>query len=794
MLYFSDMARPERRRDWGRTAREVGRIAVRDAFLPINTIILAVVAALAIFGQSREAIFLGAIVVLNTALSFAQDVRAWLLLEHIQLLTTPQIMRLGDGESEEIIPLEAVAKGDRLRLMLGDQMPCDGRVEASTSLEVNEGLITGESDSSARADGDSIIAGSVVTAGSCIVVVETSFAESRMAKMARGLERYSANPSPIQRSIQEIIRVTIYILLAVSIFVAVRGYALHEAIAHIVEQIGALASVLVPQGLVVSTTLLFTYGAWHFYNRHVLLQEVNATEKFGRIRNLCMDKTGTLTENDLTVERMLVPPGGDEDAARTSAALYMRYSGDSSLSIKAIAAWLPAAPEIVPLDVLSFSSWRRYGGIALRGNEQHPQDRAVLVGGYDVFLPHIADGPVREWLTSTAEAASRDSKHILCVVEASASAVPSTIDGMSLSVVCIFELGNRLREGVRAAVDFFQDRGVTVRILSGDNPDTVQAIADAAGVRNSGALVTGAEMKNWSDADYAEKSREYTIFGRIEPEQKEKVIDALKRGGFTAMVGDGANDALSVKHADLGLAVFDGAPATRQTAAVVLMRNSFVELPAGVELAASMIENIEMFGAIFMSQTFLQFMLFLFVTLSGSDFPLSPLNVAFLNYFTVGFAGVLIASWAVNPTPRAKQPSEQSFLSRIVPFSLALSFVQAAAAMLLLGIRAYVPADELPSVLIIGITALSLVFFALAAERYISGISFLRRASVAAFGIFEAVLLTTAYEIPSVRDFFGLAVPDLRGVIIALLIAFACGYGQYLVAEIWFGKRREKTT
>lgn len=773
-----------------RTVREVTLIALRHILLPINAIIFAVVVLLIVFGETREGLFLGSIVLLNIILGFGQDVRAWLLLERLQLLTIPKARRLTSDGREEEIPLEELTKGDRIALKLGDQIPCDGVMLSSNSLEVNEGLITGESDSFAKGEGATVLAGSVVTSGMGTMRVDTSFAESRMAKMARGLKRYSANPSPIQESIETIIRYTVAVLVAVALFIIGRGIITHEATVHIVEQIGALASVLVPQGLVVSTTLLFTYGAGHFYNRHVLLQEVNATEKFGRVKNLCMDKTGTLTENELTVKRLEVPAGGSEAETKEFAALYVRHSGDSSQTIRALANFLPPAPERPIRDTLSFSSWRHYGGIVFAHEADGGADTAVFLGGPEVFSPHVKKDHERTWLAERTAEAAREGNRVLCIARVRASQVPHELSGNTLSVAGLFVLDNKLREGVQNAVNFFQDRGVTIRILSGDHPDTVRTIASRAGVKNTSAVITGAEMKGWSVEDYEKKAHDYALFTRIEPEQKEKLIEAFKKDGFTAMIGDGANDALSVKKADLGIALYDGAPATRQIAAVVLMRNSFIELPAGVRLADSMIENIEIFSAIFMNQTFNQFFFFILLALVGLAFPLAPLHITFINYFTVGFSGLLISFWAINPPERTTPASMRPFLARVLPFPLALSVVQTLAmiAIMIAGSR-IIPGVQVAPLLTIGIIVFSLAFLALASEFYSGGLIRARRLALAAFVAIEAVMLYAAFQIPIVLTFFTIPLPSLTGTEIALAIAIIASILQYAVAKSFFANR-----
>jgi cation-transporting ATPase E len=336
----------------------------------------------------------------------------------------------------------------------------------------------------------------------------------------------------------------------------------------------------------------------------VLLQDVNATEKLGRIKNLCLDKTGTLTENTLVVEEMHVPPHLSREEANYLTATYLSESGDTSQTVHAIQKYLEISRGGEVTDAMSFSSERRYGGVLLKAPQRNG---SILAGAPDTFLPHLSDEAEKEWLGLLLEEHAREGKRLMCVACASGQEIPRDLSDAKLTLVAIYILNNNLRPGIRETIHFFQKRGVTIRIISGDNPDTVKSIAGLAGVNDTEKIITGTELEHWTETDYKEKAGNFAIFARIKPEQKEKIIKALKLDGFTAMVGDGANDALAIKKADLGIAMFDGAPATRQVASVVLTNNSFAELPGGVKMADSIIKNIEIFASIFFNQTFVGF-------------------------------------------------------------------------------------------------------------------------------------------------------------------------------------------
>ncbi len=288
--------------------RELAHIISRNVFLFTNGIIFAVVALLFVFGATQAGVFLGIVSVLNIVFGLAQDINAWLSLERLQLMTAPRVLRIKSDGSEELVLTDEIQKGDEIKLEVGNQVPCDGLLESAYNLEVSEGLITGESNSIPRPKNAHLLAGSIITSGSGIIRVETVFRESRIAKMTKGVQRYAPKISPIQDAVALVVKYSGFVLLGVFVFVIGRGLIVHEASVRLVMNIGALASMLVPQGLIFTVTLFFAYGAVHFFRRNVLLQEVNATEKLGRIKNLSMDKTGTLTENALVVETMVVPP------------------------------------------------------------------------------------------------------------------------------------------------------------------------------------------------------------------------------------------------------------------------------------------------------------------------------------------------------------------------------------------------------------------------------------------------------------------------------------------------------
>ncbi|MDO8565624.1 MAG: HAD-IC family P-type ATPase [Candidatus Moranbacteria bacterium] len=766
--------------------QDLGYIIARNVFLFTNGVIALVVALLIVFGDIQAGIFLGLVLFINMTLGLGQDIRAWYALKKLQLLTAPRSLCVRSDGAEESVLTEEIEKGDRLKIKTGDEIPCDGTLMEGHSLELNEGLLTGEAASFSRKKGDHILAGSIITAGSGLLSVDTVFKNSRIARMTEGIKTYQVNESPIQRAVNQVIQYSGYILVLVMGFIVWRGVFTHTSQLTIIKNIGALASTIVPQGLAFAMTLLFAYGAAHLYRRNVLLQEVNATEKLGRIKNLCMDKTGTLTENKPTVEKMMIPRGMSDADARTAIALYIGGSGDSSQTLLALREYVGDVKTTGQvIDTTSFSSWHPYGALetVVMG-----ATHILILGAGESLLPHVADETERAWFANIEKQEAEQGKRIVCLARAQAEHLPKDLSQVKLSLLAVFVLSSRLRPGIREAIQFFQDRKVHIRIISGDHPETVRAVALGAGVKYCDQIVTGKEMQSWTAEDFFKRAGRYSIFARTLPEQKEKIIEALKKDGFTAMVGDGANDALAIKKADLGIAMFEGAPATRQLASVVLMNNSFTALPGGVELADSIIKNAEIFASLFFGVALTGFLLFIGVSALGYPFPLTPLNITLINYFTVGFPGILVSYWTIRPAEKVKTPSTGAFLNIISPFiiwSAVLQVVTILTVFILSPESMKVAASNL--FVIFASIIVGYVFFLFAPGIYRGTLLATQRRDLIILTVVEILFLTLVFHIPFFLRFFEI-MGSLSGSRILVLAAVSLGiYGllQYGVARLF---------
>lgn len=777
--------------DYKKDLRDLWYIIARNVFLLTNGVIALVSVLLIVFGDIQAGIFLGFILVVNMTLGLGQDIRAWYGLRRLQLLTAPRVTRLLPDGSEESVLTEEIRKGDQLKIRTGDEIPCDGTLLEARSLELNEGLITGEATSLPRKAGEHVLAGSIITSGTGIFSAEALFEESRIARMTEGIQGYSANASPIQKAVSQVVRYSGYVLVLAIGFVMARGYFMHTSNLIVIKNAGALASSIVPQGLVFAMTLLFAYGAAHLYRRNVLLQEVNATEKLGRIKNLCMDKTGTLTENRPAVEKMEIPEGVSEERAKELLIEYIEGSHDSSQTVIALREYAGEAKSSGKvIDATAFSSWHSYGAVEIM--QPNGETEILILGAGEHLLPHLADESERTWFEKIAQQETGQGKRIICLARSHAEHLPKDLSQGTLSFVALFVLSSRLRPGIREAIRFFQDRGVHIRIISGDHPETVRAVAQMAGIRYCDQVITGKEMSGWSRADFAEKAQAYSIFARTMPEQKEKIIEALKEDGFTAMVGDGANDALAIKKADLGIAMFEGAPATRRLASVVLMNNSFTALPGGVELADSIIKNAEIFASLFFGAALTSLFLFFGVSALGYPFPLSPLNITLINYFTVGFPGILVSYWTIRPTEKTQAPSAGGFLRKVFPFIFWSALLQTVA---LLVVFVLSPESMRLSAsdfwVVLAFIATGYIFFLFAPGVYRGELLASQRRDLAILTLVEIVFFWFILLIPFFLKFFEIMEIsfDRKVLIVFFLCMGAYGLSQYGISRYISGFR-----
>jgi cation-transporting ATPase E len=633
----------------------------------------------------------------------------------------------------------------------GREVPADGKLLESLRLEINEALLTGESENRTKIAGDDLLAGSIITAGSGVLEVTVLPRESFIARATDKIKKYSLNLSPIQQTLNQFIKYMTYILLVIVGYVLIHGLTAHELLVSIVKDIAALTGTLVPQGLILATTVFFAYGALRLFKKQVLLQEINATEKLGRIKNLCIDKTGTLTENSPVFEQMIMHGTENTSKIMTLVQGYVVATQDHSETIKSLLAEARPVFDGAVLNSLPFSSIRKYGGATL---EVVGEKITIILGAPDILLKFISNSTEQEWVKELISIHSPQAKRLVLITKTilPVDNISPDLEGLDLHPCAVGILTNPLRSGTREVIDFFQKRGVRIRVISGDNPHTVQAIAAKAGIKHIDIIATGPEIEKWDEEEFEERIPSFHLFARITPDQKERIVECLKQSSFTAMVGDGANDALALKKSDLGIAMFNGANVTRQIAQIVLMNNSFAALPAGITMAETIITNIELVASVFFNRVISGLFLFMGLAFFRYTFPISPRNITLINYCVIFFP---LLYWTLFPAHKAGGLSGVSFLRKIVPFSAIMGLITAGAVVgiFFLGFEKLRATDS-NSYVVFVLIALGYWFFILAPQAYGIQITPKHKKTLYIFAIIIVGFLSVVLFSPLLSGFF----------------------------------------
>ncbi|HEY0402997.1 MAG TPA: HAD-IC family P-type ATPase, partial [Blastococcus sp.] len=546
------------------TTRTYTRILRTNVFSLYNTILFVIGAALLVMGRYNDAVISVGIGVLNAAISAVQEIRAKRQLDRLQLLARSTVVVLRDGRETDIVP-EAVVRGDVVRVRPGDQVVVDGPVLEGT-IDVDESLLTGESDAQRRSPAEDLLSGSYCVGGGGLQLARDVGAASYANRLTAEARRASTDSTPLQRRIAFVIRLTMVLVVLMSGAILLQA-ALEGVTLLRVVQTSAVLSGLVPYGLFFLIALAYTAGAVASAREGALVQRVNAVESMSNVDVVCTDKTGTLTTGRLGLSEVAPVAGHDTDEVTAALGSMARSTGAANLTTTALADHLPGDPVEVQEEV-PFTSALRWS--ALR------TDGATWVLGAPEALAPALQGP-----DVAADVRSRTVQGLRVLVFARAvdpgAALRDRDDRPALPALeplAVVALADELRPDVPGTIARFQEEGIALKVLSGDDPDTVAALATRAGLPGT-SPVHAAHLDELSDPELDAVVSGSAVFGRVAPEQKERIIASLRRqGGYVAMVGDGVNDARALKAAQVGVAMRSGSAVTRDIADIVLVDDS----------------------------------------------------------------------------------------------------------------------------------------------------------------------------------------------------------------------------
>jgi cation-transporting ATPase E len=631
-------------------------IAVRNVLTLFNVLVVAAAVALFLLADTKDltddnfkaAVAVSGFAVINTLLGLAQEVRAKRLLDRLTLLAEARVRVVRDGQAVEL-PAGDVVQGDTLLLAAGDPVVADGAVLEARFLEIDEALLTGESDPVSRKVGEQLLSGSFCVAGEGAYRADRVGASAFAQKTAAEARTYRYTASPLEQSINRLIRILTALAVLLSLAYVglyfVRGTFDTGVLARMVA---ATITSMVPQGLVLMATLAFLLGAVRMTARGALVNRLAAVEAMASIDTLCMDKTGTLTTNHLKLDRLeVVTAALPQEAIKERLRLFACCSLDqASKSLAAVRAALGEAKGEL-LDQLPFKSQNRYSAVRVRhdGGEY-----TLVLGAGEALRPLLMD---ESWERAWRELMETGLRVLLFaeVVTAPRERFDGTLDGFALRPLALVGLSDELRPESADVLRHFARQAIEFKILSGDNPDTVRATvaplgrgeeAPALKALAAGPVVSGDELASAPNPDEVIRTRH--VFGRVSPWQKVQIVRSLAhQGRQVAMLGDGVNDVLPIKNARLGIAMGDGSRASKTVAGIVLTTNDFALLPQVLDEGRIIVRNLRRAGKLFLTKN--AYFLLLVVCALGIfhlPFPFEPQQVTLLNFLTIGGPALLI--------------------------------------------------------------------------------------------------------------------------------------------------------
>jgi cation-transporting P-type ATPase E len=762
-----------------RTSRSVTEIVRANVLTRFNAIVGVLCAVILITGQPQDALF-GLIIVANSGVGVVQELRAKRTLDRLSVLGQEPVLVVRDGHEEGLSPQQIVLD-DRILIGPGDRIMVDGKVAAGSGVDVDESLLTGESDPVPKKPGDQVLSGSFVVSGSAAYQATAVGHDSYAARLEAEAATFNLARSELMAGINRFLQLISWVIVPVAILLAASQLAyastgLSDAIA------GTVAGVvtMIPEGLVLLTSVAFAVGVIRLGRRQCLVQELPAIEVLARVDVLCLDKTGTLTEPRMELDQLVeLRPGVP---VRRALAGLVHAEDRPNATIQAIARDVTEPQAIEsdgdgrPAHVVPFSSARKWSGAVFSGT-------GALAGGWVLGAPDVLLAPA-DPARAEAEARAAQGLRLLVLGRADPAdlAVPERLgDGGRVEPVALLVLRQRLRPEARRTLAYFAAQNVAVKVISGDSAESVGAIASELGIDGADHPVDARTLPD--DADIgtgpgldamAGALERNSVFGRVTPRQKQSFVTALQARGHTvAMTGDGVNDVLALTRADLGVAMGSGSGATRAVAKIVLLDDSFATLPYVVAEGRRVLGNIERVANLFLTKTMYAILLSVATAvvglaglagLEGLRFPFLPRHLTLISILVIGVPGFFLA---LGPSTQRVTPG---FVRRVLRFAVPAGVACAAAAfcsylLARLDSSEGLVADRTTALITLG--AISLWVLALVARPY----RWWRVALIAAMA--GAMLL--AFVIPASRTFFELRPFDPVTDIQALAIAGAAG-------------------
>ena len=603
---------------------------VRSNVCTYFNLVFAVIAVLlAIVGAWSDMLFLP-IIVANTCIGIIQEVHSKKVLDKLSILNAPHAVVIRDGKRQEI-PADQLVLDDIVEFSAGSQIPADAKV-VSGELQVNESLITGESDEIEKREGDSLLSGSFVVSGKACARLEKVGKDSYISKLTlQATKSKKGEQSEMIRSLNYLIMVMGIIIIPIGIALFVQSFIYNEGTFHdsITGMVAAIIG-MIPEGLYLLTSVALAVSSVRLAQKKVLIHDMKCIETLARVNVLCVDKTGTITEPGMHVYDFSVLDGADQLEISQLLADFVAAQEKDNATMEALKAHFSNGSGMRAREVYSFSSETKYSGAVMEDGKSY------VIGAPEFVLR----GQFAQYQEQIATYSSKGYR-VLVFAE-----YEGTLDRKPLTEpvlpLCFVMLANPIRKGAKETFTYFAENDVEIKVISGDNPLTVSVIAAEAGIVGAERFVDASTLKEKEDYDRAVE--EYTVFGRVTPSQKRMLVQALKEHKKTvAMTGDGVNDVLALKDADCSVAMASGSEAASNVAQLVLLDSDFSRMPSVVAEGRRVVNNIERTAALYIVKNIFSMLLAIFSVILMLDYPLEPSQVSLISMFTIGIPSFVLA-------------------------------------------------------------------------------------------------------------------------------------------------------
>ncbi|WP_326796556.1 cation-translocating P-type ATPase [Streptomyces sp. NBC_01808] len=644
-----------------RSSRSTADIVRANVFTRFNAIIGVLWVIMLVVAPIQDSLF-GFVILANTGIGIIQELRAKKTLDSLAVIgeAKPQVRR--DGRTVEI-PTAEIVLGDLVELGPGDKVVVDGEVLESDSLEVDESLLTGEADPVIKQPGDKVLSGSFVVAGGGAFTATKVGREAYAVQLAEEASRFTLVHSELRSGISTILKYVTYMMIPAAIGLVISQLVVENSGPQdaVRRMVGGIVP-MVPEGLVLLTSVAFAIGVIRLGRKQCLVQELPAIEGLARVDVVCLDKTGTLTEGGMDVTELRTLGGATEADVRRVLGALGSSEPRPNASLQAIIEAYPDTEELRCTGALPFSSARKYSGAAFSGDGEGAG--TWLLGAPDVLLP-APDVLLPAGDASLAEIDDLNAQGLRVLLLARAARDlddPEVARGVEPTALVVLE--QRLRPDAADTLRYFADERVETKIISGDNAVSVGAVAAKLGMARADRTVDARTLPADRD-EMAAVLDDNAVFGRVNPQQKRDMVAALKsRGHDVAMTGDGVNDVLALKDADIGVSMGSGSEASKAVAQIVLLNNSFSTLPSVVAEGRRVIGNIERVANLFLVKTVYSVLLALLVVATQVPYPFLPRHLTLLSTLTIGVPAFFLA---LAPNKERARPH---FVRRVMRYAI----------------------------------------------------------------------------------------------------------------------------